>query len=146
MQDFRRLQVWEKAHSLAIDVHRVSSTFPRQEGIALVGQLRRAALSIAANIAEGAGKPGNTEFRRFLHIAMGSASETDYHLLVARDLGLIELATYNDLSARATQIRRMLTGLIKKIGASQSQSERRTQVHPSGSARDESISRDGTTE
>ncbi len=146
MQDFRRLQVWEKAHSLAIDVHRVTSSFPKQEGIALVGQLRRAALSIPANIAEGAGKPGNTEFRRFLHIAMGSASETDYHLLVARDLGLIELATYNDLSARATQIRRMLAGLIKKVGASsQAQSERTTSSAPSDPARDEPSSRTGTT-
>ena len=131
MQDFRRLQVWEKAHSLAIDVHRVSGTFPKQEGVALVGQLRRSALSIPANIAERAGKPGNTEFRRFLHIAMGSASETDYHLLVARDLGLIELATYKDLSARATQVRRMLSGLIKKVGAPESQPDRTTQSDPS---------------
>lgn len=130
MQDFRRLNVWEKAHALAIDVHRVTGTFPRQEGVALVGQLRRAALSIPANIAEGAGKPGNTEFRRFLHIAMGSASETDYHLLVARDLGLIELATYNDLSARATQIRRMLSGLIKKVAVSPPMPEPATPSDP----------------
>jgi four helix bundle protein len=117
MQDFHRLKVWEKAHSLAIDVHRVTGTFSRQEGVALVGQLRRAALSIPANIAEGAAKPGNVEFRRFLHIAMGSAAETDYHLLVARDLGFLELPAYQDLSGRATEVRRMLGGLIKKVTA-----------------------------
>src|SRR6478609_6007194 len=81
MQDFHKLKVWEKAHALAIDVHRVVGAFPRIEGVALIGQLRRAALSIPANIAEGAGKQGNAEFRRFLHMALGSAVETDYHLL-----------------------------------------------------------------
>ena len=130
MQDSRRLQVWEKTHSLAIDVHRVTGTFPRQEGVALTSQLRRAALSIPANIAEGAGKPGNTEFRRFLRIAMGSASERDYHLLLARDPHLLDLATYNDLSARAVQIRRMLSGLIKRVSASQPAPDSSTESEP----------------
>ena len=115
MQDFHKLKVWEKAHALAIDVHRVVGTFPRMEGVALIGQLRRAALSIPANIAEGAGKPGNAEFRRFLHMALGSAVETDYHLLAARDLGLLEHHTYDDLSARTLEVRRMLGALIKKV-------------------------------
>ena len=117
MQDYHKLKVWEKSHVLAMDVHRVAGTFPRVEGVALVGQLRRAALSIPANIAEGAGKAGNPEFRRFLNIALGSAAETHYHLLVARDLGLLEPAIYDDLAARATEVRRMLSGLIKKVSA-----------------------------
>ena len=115
MQDYHKLKVWEKAHALAMDVHRMAGTFPRVEGIALVAQLRRAALSIPANIAEGAGKPGNAEFRRFLNIALGSAAETHYHLLVARDLGLLDPAVYDDLAVRATEIRRMLSGLIRKV-------------------------------
>jgi four helix bundle protein len=115
MQDFHKLKVWEKAHALAIDVHRVVGTFPRMEGVALIGQLRRAALSIPANIAEGAGKQGNAEFRRFLHMALGSAVETDYHLLAARDLGLLEPHTYEGLSARTLEVRRMLGALIKKV-------------------------------
>jgi len=117
MQDYHKLKVWEKSHVLAMDVHRVAGTFPRVEGVALVGQLRRAALSIPANIAEGAGKAGNPEFRRFLNIALGSAAETHYHLLVARDLGLLEPAIYDDLAARATEIRRMLSGLIRKVAS-----------------------------
>ena len=117
MQDYHRLKVWEKSHALAIDVHRLAGAFPRVEGVALTGQLRRAALSIPANIAEGAGKTGNVEFRRFLNIALGSASETHYHLLVARDLGLLEPAVYEDLAARTSEVRRMLTGLLKKVTA-----------------------------
>jgi len=117
MQDYHKLKVWEKSHLLALDVHRVAGTFPRMEGVALVGQLRRAALSIPANIAEGAGKAGNAEFRRFLQIALGSAAETDYHLLAARDLELLDRATYDDLSTRTLEVRRMLGGLIKKVTA-----------------------------
>ncbi len=117
MQDYHRLSVWEKSHTLALDVHRVAGTFPRVEGLALAGQLRRAALSIPANIAEGAGKPGNAEFRRFLAIALGSAVETSYHLLVARDLGMLDSAVSDGLSARTMEVRRMLGGLIKKVTA-----------------------------
>jgi len=117
MQDYHKLKVWEKSHALAMDVHRIAGGFPRVEGIALNGQLRRAVLSIPANIAEGAGKSGNSEFRRFLKIALGSAVETDYHLLAARDLGLLEAAIYEDLSARTIEVRRMLGGLIKKVSS-----------------------------
>jgi four helix bundle protein len=117
MQDYHRLHVWQKAHALALDIHRVAGTFPRVDGVALTSQLRRAALSIPANIAEGAGKSGNVEFRRFLHVALGSAAETDYHLLAARDLGLLEATTYDDLASRTIEVRRMLGGLIKKVTA-----------------------------
>ena len=115
MQDYHKLKVWEKSHALAIDVHRVAGSFPRMEGVALTSQLRRAALSIPANIAEGAGKTGNSEFGRFLNIALGSAAETHYHLLAARDLGLIEPTTYHELAARTVEVRRMLSGLIRKV-------------------------------
>jgi four helix bundle protein len=117
MQDYHKLKVWEKSHALAIDVHRIAGSFPRVEGVALTGQLRRAVLSIPANIAEGAANPGNAEFRRFLHIALASAAETDYHLLAARDLGLLEPAIYEELCVRTTEVRRMLGGLIKKVAA-----------------------------
>ncbi len=117
MQDYHKLNVWQKSHALALDVHRVAGSFPRMGGVALTSQLRRSALSIPANIAEGAGKSGNAEFRRFLHMALGSAAETDYHLLAARDLGLLEAATYEDLAARTIEVRRMLGGLIKKVTA-----------------------------
>ena len=117
MQDFHNLKVWQKAHVLAMDIYRVAGSFPRTDGLALTSQLRRAALSVPTNIAEGAGKAGDAEFRRFLLISMGSAAETGYHLLVARDLGLIRNEIYDDLSARAAEVRRMLTGLIKRLSS-----------------------------
>jgi four helix bundle protein len=117
MQDFHRLKVWHKAHMLAIDVYRLSEEFPRRDGVALTSQLRRAALSVPTNIAEGAGKLSNAEFRRFLEIALGSASEVRYHLLVARDIGLIEPARHEEFSSRAVEIRRMLSGLIERVRA-----------------------------
>jgi four helix bundle protein len=117
MQDYHRLKVWEKAHALAIDVYRLSGDFPRRDGLALTAQLRRAALSVPANIAEGAGKMSGAEFRRYLEIALGSAAETNYHLLVARDAGVLEPSRYAELAERATEIRRMLTGLLKRVAA-----------------------------
>ena len=122
MQDYHKLKVWEKAHLLAMDVYRLSEGFPRRDGVALTTQLRRAALSIPTNIAEGAGKSGTNDFRRFLDIALGSASETHYQLLVARDLNLIENEVYDDLSTRVTEVRRMLVGLLKRVKLSASHS------------------------
>lgn len=115
MQDYSKLKVWVKAHSLALDIHRVAGGFPRRDGVALTSQLRRAALSIPTNIAEGAGKGGDAEFRRYVQIALGSASETSYQLLVARDLGLIDNQIHDDLSTRIVEVRRMLTGLLKRL-------------------------------
>ena len=115
MQDFQKLKVWGKAHAVALDIHRVAGGFPRRDGVTLTSQLRRAALSIPTNIAEGAGKGGDAEFRRYVQIALGSASETTYHLLVARDLGLIDGHTYDDLITRVVEVRRMLTGLLKRL-------------------------------
>jgi four helix bundle protein len=118
MQDYRRLKVWEKSHSFALDVHRVCGEFPRGDALAIVSQLRRASLSIPSNIAEGTAKGSDREFRRFLQVAMGSAMEADYQLLLARDADLLDRARYDDLSARAIEIRRMLGGLIKRINIS----------------------------
>jgi four helix bundle protein len=115
MQDFHRLKVWEKAHTVAVDIFRETERFHRQAGVALSAQLRRAALSIAANIAEGAGKSSDAEFQRFLQVALGSASETLYHLLLARDTGVLAPERHDDLSSRVIEVRRMLTGLAKRI-------------------------------
>jgi four helix bundle protein len=84
MKDFRNLKVWEKAHGLTLAVYKASGRFPRQELFGLTSQMRRCSASIGANIAEGCGKLGNNEFHRYLQIASGSASELDYHFLLAR--------------------------------------------------------------
>jgi four helix bundle protein len=90
MKDFRDLKVWEKAHELALACYRETNDFPKQEMFGLISQIRRSGSSIAANIAEGCGRRGNAEFHRFLQIAMGSASELEYHLHVVSRSGLFD--------------------------------------------------------
>jgi four helix bundle protein len=117
MKDFRSLKVWQKAHDLTLLAYKATLSFPRQESYGLVSQLRRASSSIAANIAEGCGCDGSREFARFLEIALRSASETEYHLLLARDIGYLELKSYEVLDDRVTEVKRMLTGLIQRLNA-----------------------------
>ena len=117
MQNFRELKVWQKAHELTLAVYEVSRSFPRDEQFGLTSQIRRSCSSIAANLAEGCGRNGDAEFARYCSIAMGSASETEYHLLLAGDLKLINPADYEELSRRATELKRMLTGLSQKLRA-----------------------------
>jgi four helix bundle protein len=115
VQNYENLQVWVKAHQLGMEIYRIAGAFPRMDGLALTSQLRRSALSIPANIAEGAGSETPSRFRHFLQISMGSASETKYHLLVARDLQLVSAEKFEELSERISEIRRMLTGLMKQV-------------------------------
>lgn len=86
MKDFRELKVWARAHELTLLVYQATGSFPREEMYGLTSQLRRAAASVPANLAEGCGRNGDAEFARFCFIAMGSASELDYHMILARDL------------------------------------------------------------
>lgn len=117
MKDFRELKVWQKAHELTLSVYRVTAAFPREEQYGLTSQIRRACSSIAANLAEGCGRNGDAEFARYCSIAMGSASELEYHLLLAKDLKLINLPDYEELAPRATELKRMLTALMQKLRA-----------------------------
>ncbi len=117
MKDFHQLTVWQKAHQLTLAVYQATAAFPREELYGLTSQLRRACSSIPANLAEGCGRNGDAEFARFCSIAMGSASEVEYHLLLARDLKLIKPQTYEDLVRRAIEVKRMLTALIQKLKA-----------------------------
>jgi four helix bundle protein len=115
MKDFKDLKVWEKAHKLTLNIYAMTMQFPRQELYGLTSQMRRCAISIGANIAEGCGKRGNNEFQRFLQIASGSASELDYHLLLAKDLGLLQDAYYRETAGELSVVRKMLTALIQKV-------------------------------
>jgi four helix bundle protein len=116
MRDFRQLLVWEKAHYFTLEIYKVTSRFPKEELYGLTSQLRRASASIAANIAEGFGRGGNVELARFLQIAMGSAFEVEYHILLARDLGLIT-KEHESLEVHIIEIKRMLAALLVKIRA-----------------------------
>ena len=117
MKDFHKLEVWRKAHALTLVVYRITAAFPREEMYGLISQLRRACASIPANLAEGCGRSGDAELARFCSIAMGSASEVEYHLLLARDLNLIGPQDHDELSQQATELKRMLTALIQKLKA-----------------------------
>jgi four helix bundle protein len=117
MQNFRNLKVWEKAHALTLEIYKSSKTFPRDEMYGLTSQMRRASASIGANIAEGSCRRGDVDFARFLQMAAGSASELEYHLLLARDLDLLKIADYQRLSVEAVDVKRMLASLMQKLRA-----------------------------
>jgi four helix bundle protein len=117
VQDFRNLKVWEKAHALTLDIYKASKSFPREEMYGMTSQMRRASVSIGANIAEGACRRGDVDFARFLQIAVGSASELEYHLLLARDLELMKASDYQRLSDEAVEVKRMLAALTQKLRA-----------------------------
>jgi four helix bundle protein len=111
MEDFKDLRVWEKAYELTLSVYRKTHEFPKEEMYGLTSQLRRAASSVGANIAEGCGR------RRFLQIARGSANEVEYHLLLARDLQFLSGDDFKDLEAAVLEIQRMLASLVQRLSA-----------------------------
>ena len=115
MRDFREIKVWEKAHRLTLEIYKATSKFPREEMYGLTSQMRRSSSSIAANIAEGFGSGGNTELARFLQIGMGSASELEYHILLARDLNLMTKIIYGQLQEQLVEVKRMLAALLVKV-------------------------------
>ena len=117
MRDFHHLEVWGRAHRLALALYRVTRSFPKEELYGLTTQIRRAATSVGANIAEGCGRRSDRELRRFLLIAMGSASELEYHLLLASDLGLIDPSSHTTLGKELTGVKRMISGLLNRLKA-----------------------------
>jgi four helix bundle protein len=116
MKDFRKLKVWEKAHGLAIKVYRMTSGFPRSEAFGLTAQMRGASVSIASNLAEGCGRGSDSELGRFAEIAMGSASELEYQILLAKELGYLADADSTHVAADIEEVKRMLFGLIRRLG------------------------------
>jgi len=116
MRDFRELKVWQKAHRWTLDVYRHTQTFPPQERYGLTSQLRRAAVSVPSNIAEGCGRDSERDFGRFLSIAAGSASEAEYQLLLARDLSYLKDDPHRSLHDQVNEVKRMLNSLIRKLG------------------------------
>lgn len=115
MQDFHQLKVWQKAHALALGVYKATGSFPKEELYGLTSQMRRASVSIPSNIAEGCGRDSQPQFANFLQIAFGSASELEYQLLLARDLGLLNQPGYVALDTEVIEAKRMLTSLIHKV-------------------------------
>lgn len=115
MKDFRKLKVWEKAHGLAVELYRMTLQFPSDERFGLTNQLRRAVVSIPSNIAEGCGRRGDRELANFLNIAAGSASEVEYQLLLARDLGYLNSEQHLRFDAQINELKRMLNSFMQKL-------------------------------
>jgi len=115
LEDFKNLKVWTKAHTLTLAIYQSTSGFPREELFGLTSQIRRASASIGANLAEGCGRRSDAEMKRFVQIARGSASELEYHLLLARDLQLLTGHEHEELEKRVLEIQRMLASLVQRL-------------------------------
>ncbi len=120
MRDFRQLAVWQKSHTLVLDVYKFSRQFPAEERFHLTDQLRRAAASVPTNIAEGCGRGSDPDFIRFLHIALGSACEVEYHILLCHDLGYLRDEDNQLLNNKVNEVKRMLSVFIERLKAQSS--------------------------
>ena len=125
MQDFRKLKVWQKAHRLVLEVYACSGTFPMSERYGLVPQLRRAAVSMAANLVEGSGRGSDRDFAKFVTQAFGSATELEYHLLLACDLRLLAEGPFTALSRQVEEVKRMLAALRETLRYGEDSRDRR---------------------
>lgn len=117
MQRFTDLKVWQRAHALVLEIHRLAITFPGEERHVLTPQLRRAAISVPANIAEGSKRRSNREYAHHLNIAEGSLAETEYLLMLTRDLGYATGERIGGLVGEIEQVARMLNALRTKVEA-----------------------------
>ena len=115
MRDFRQLKVWQKAHRCTLEIYRRTQGFPAEERFGLTAQLRKAAVSVPSNIAEGCGRDSERDFARFLSIAAGSASEAEYQLLLARDLGYLQQKAHLQLDEQINEVKRMLNSFIQTL-------------------------------
>lgn len=115
MQNFKELKVWSKSHEFTLTIYKITHTFPSQELYGLTGQLRRASFSIAANIAEGCGKNTNNELAHYLNIALGSSNESEYFIILAKDLKYLNDENFELLDNLINEIKGMLIKLILKV-------------------------------
>jgi four helix bundle protein len=115
MQNYHQLSVWRKAHAVALNVHRLTQAIPRDGNSGLVGQVRRAALSIPSNIAEGATRASDKDFIKFLQIALASAAEVEYQLEFAAAASLIPTGEFRIRQQELIEVRKTLAGLIKRV-------------------------------
>jgi len=117
MRNFQDFVIWQKSHSFTLKIYKTTQKYPSSEAFGLTSQMRRAASSIPFNIAEGCGRHSDPDFRRFLIVASGSASEIDYQLILSKDLEYISLTEFGELHSLITEIRKMLFALINKLGS-----------------------------
>lgn len=115
MQNYKDLRVWEKAHLFTLKVYEATKLFPKEEIYSLTNQIRRAASSVAANIAEGCGKNSKADFANYLNIALGSSNEAEYFLILSKDLSYLTQENYEILFLLINEVKGMLISLINKV-------------------------------
>ena len=115
MQDFKKLRAWEAGRRLALRVYLATQEYPKDERYGLTSQMRRAAVSICTNIAEGCGRGGQRELMTFLRYSFASACELECHIVLSADLRYLNRETYLDLTSSLVNVKRMLSGLIHKV-------------------------------
>jgi len=115
LKSYKELKVWQKAYNLCIEIYKITKTFPKEELYGLTSQIRRAAVSVPSNIAEGYGRKTTPEYLRSLYIAYGSSCELETQILLSGDLGLMKVEALNKLQADLGEVERMLKALIKAV-------------------------------
>ncbi len=115
MRDYKKYDIWKLGHQVTLDMHKLSQDFPKEEIYGITSQMRRCAYSIPSNIAEGCVRESDAEFRRFLIISQGSASELEYFTILAKDLGYIKQSAFSSLNNNVNRVKRSLNNLIKQL-------------------------------
>lgn len=115
MRDYTKYEVWKLSHMLALDIYKVTRTFPKEEIYGIVSQIKRAVVSVNLNIVEGCGRGSDEDFKRMLTIANGSAFEVEYALLLSKDLGFVSIDDYEIISPKVKELKMKISKLILKI-------------------------------
>ena len=121
LKNFKDLQVWQKSYALVIEIYKVTTVFPKSELYGLTSQIRRAAISIPSNIAEGYSRGHRTEYIRFVSMAYGSLAELQTQLMLAKDLDYIQKEVYETIAGEYEDLERMISAMIKSLKAKQSE-------------------------
>jgi four helix bundle protein len=119
MQDFRKVRAWQASRELTVMIYRITASFPRDERFGLTSQIRRAAISIGANIAEGCGRDTRADTQRFFQMAFGSSVELLHHLIISLDLGILQKEEFDRLEAQMEPMRKMIYAFIRRLKLAQ---------------------------
>lgn len=115
MKDFKNLKVWQKGIKLVVDIYKTSKKFPKEELYGLTSLMRRSAISVPSNIAEGCGRNSDKDFNRFLEISLGSSFELETQIIIAHELEFLTKEEFFDLSDKVQEEQKMITGLQKSL-------------------------------
>jgi len=115
MRDFKKYDIWQLSHELTLEIYKITHRFPKQEMYGLTSQIRRASSAIPTNISEGCGRNSDAEFNQFLNIALGSALETEYLLILSKDLAYIKNDVFVNMESKINTIKSKIYTLKQKL-------------------------------